>query len=101
LVSAGIEGQEVWLDISDTGPGIPEEVMGRLFTRFQRVDGNNSVQRGGGLGLAITRQLIELQGGSITVKSVPGQGSTFTIRLRYIKEQERAVAGQDTERIQN
>ncbi|ABY35959.1 MAG TPA: HAMP domain-containing histidine kinase [Chloroflexus aurantiacus] len=93
LVSAGVDSDTLWLAISDTGPGIPTEIMGRLFTRFQRVDGNNSAQRGGGLGLAITRQLLELQGGSITVTSTPGQGSTFTIRLRYPKERGRVVGG--------
>jgi len=91
LISAGLEGQDLWIAFSDTGPGIPPELIGRLFTRFQRVDGNNSAQRGGGLGLAITRQLIELQGGSIAVASVLGQGSTFTIRLRYASEQSHAV----------
>ncbi|WP_322490236.1 sensor histidine kinase [Chloroflexus sp.] len=94
LISAGIAGSDVWVAVSDTGPGIPEDVIGRLFTRFQRVDGNNSAQRGSGLGLAIARQLIELQGGTIAVTSIPGQGSTFTIRLRCAKEQSRAVAGQ-------
>lgn len=93
LVSAGVDSDTLWLAISDTGPGIPTEIMGRLFTRFQRVDGNNSAQRGGGLGLAITRQLLELQGGSITVTSTPGQGSTFTIRLRYTRERGRVVGG--------
>ncbi|WP_322513163.1 ATP-binding protein [Chloroflexus sp.] len=98
LISAGVDAGEVWIAVSDTGPGIPEEIIGRLFTRFQRVDGNNSPQRGGGLGLAITRQLIELQGGSIRVTSTPGQGSTFTVRLRCAQEQSRAVAGQQPTR---
>ncbi|MFN3374448.1 MAG: sensor histidine kinase, partial [Chloroflexus sp.] len=97
IVSAGVEAHDIWLAVSDTGPGIPEDVIGRLFTRFQRVDGNNSTQRGGGLGLAIARQLIELQGGTIAVTSIPGQGSTFTIRLRCAKEQSRAVAGQPSD----
>ncbi len=94
LISAGLAGCDVWVAVSDTGPGIPEDVIGRLFTRFQRVDGNNSAQRGGGLGLAIARQLIELQGGTIAVTSIPGQGSTFTIQLRCAQEQSRAVAEQ-------
>ncbi|MEF3272892.1 MAG: HAMP domain-containing protein [Chloroflexus sp.] len=92
LISAGVEGTDLWIAVSDTGPGIPQDVIGRLFTRFQRVDGNNAVQRGGGLGLAITRQLIELQGGTIDVISAPGRGSTFTIRLRYVSAQKHAVA---------
>jgi signal transduction histidine kinase/HAMP domain-containing protein len=82
----------VQVDISDTGPGIAPDVLPRLFTRFQRVEGNNSAQRGGGLGLAITRQLIERQGGSVRVSSTPGQGSTFSIVLQQANEHTLAVA---------
>jgi signal transduction histidine kinase len=82
----------VQVDVSDTGPGIASEVLPRLFTRFQRVEGNNSTQRGGGLGLAITRQLIERQGGSVRVSSTPGQGSTFSIILQQANEHTLAVA---------
>jgi signal transduction histidine kinase/HAMP domain-containing protein len=82
----------VYIDISDTGPGIAPEILPRLFTRFQRVEGNNSSQRGGGLGLAITRQLIERQGGTVHVTSTPGQGSTFSIVLQQANEQTLAVA---------
>lgn len=49
----------------------------QLFTRFHRVEGNSSPERGGGLGLAIARQLIERQGGRVWAESTPGQGSTF------------------------
>lgn len=83
---------EIEVHFSDTGTGIPAEMLPRLFMRFQRVEGNNSAQRGSGLGLAITRQLIERQGGHVTVISTPGEGSTFTITLRQAHEQSIAVA---------
>ncbi len=77
----------VQIDIEDTGPGIPLDMQNRLFTRFQRIEGNNSAQRGSGLGLAITRQLAERQGGQVWVTSTPGKGSTFTLLLPKAYEQ--------------
>lgn len=91
-VRAEAHGNTVQIAVSDTGPGIDPEVLPRLFKRFQRIEGNSSAQRGGGLGLAITRQLIELQGGSVSVSSTPGKGSTFTIILPQANEQSLAVA---------
>jgi len=86
-----VRGQ-VQIDITDTGQGIPPEMLPRLFSRFQRIDGNSSSQRGGGLGLAITRQLIERQGGTVRVDSAPGRGSTFSITLQQANERTLAVA---------
>ncbi len=83
---------QVQIDVTDTGRGIPPEILPRLFSRFQRVDGNSSSQRGGGLGLAITRQLIECQGGTVRVDSAPGRGSTFSITLQQANERTLAVA---------
>ncbi len=83
---------QVQIDVTDTGQGIPPEMLPRLFSRFQRIDGNSSSQRGGGLGLAITRQLIERQGGTVRVDSAPGRGSTFSITLQQANERTLAVA---------
>ena len=70
------------IDITDTGQGIKEEDMGELFGKFKRLDvDKNKTIEGSGLGLAITSSLLELMGGSISVKSVYGEGSTFTITL--------------------
>ena len=68
--------------VRDTGIGIREEDMGKLFTRFQRLEmeRNNTVE-GTGLGLAITQRLLEMMGGSIAVESEYGKGSVFTITL--------------------
>jgi PAS domain S-box-containing protein len=71
----------VHITISDTGPGISDEQQSLLFTRFHRVDGNSSPERGSGLGLVITRQLVERQGGRVWATSQVGIGSTFGFSL--------------------
>lgn len=91
-VEAAARDGRVQIDIIDTGSGIAPEVLPRLFTRFQRVEGNSSTQRGSGLGLAITRQLIERQGGTVHVRSTPGRGSTFSLTLQQANEHTLAVA---------
>jgi signal transduction histidine kinase len=68
--------------ILDNGIGIPEEKLPSIFDRFQRARGEeDKKEKGLGLGLHIVRQLVELQGGSITVESASGVGSTFTVWL--------------------
>lgn len=70
------------IDVADTGPGMTTGQMDRLFTPFdQTADGVAARYGGSGLGLAISRDLIELMGGRLTVRSQPGQGSTFTVAL--------------------
>lgn len=73
---------ELAITVRDTGIGIPQTMLPRLFTRFQQADNSISRTYGGtGLGLAITRELATLMGGSIDVDSVEGEGSTFVVRL--------------------
>jgi signal transduction histidine kinase len=75
-------GKMVGVSVRDTGPGIAAEHVERIFDRFFRVDQSRSRDLGGsGLGLAIARLLAELQGGDITVESMLGAGSTFTMWL--------------------
>ena len=70
------------LAIADTGVGISAQDMPRLFHEFERIDsGNGPMPEGTGLGLALTKRLVELHGGGISVRSEPGKGSTFTVEL--------------------
>jgi len=81
-VSAAVHEGELAITVEDQGCGIPEEHLNRIFERFYRVDKARSRQLGGtGLGLAIVKHIAQAHGGSVTVDSSPGKGSTFTIRL--------------------
>jgi signal transduction histidine kinase len=69
----------VWLDVRDTGIGIPAEHLPRVFERFYRVDPARSREAGGtGLGLSIVRHLVEAHGGSVRAESAPGRGTTVS-----------------------
>lgn len=81
-IAARPEGRAVVIDITDTGMGIPEGDLEKIFDTFYQVDTSQSRRHGGaGLGLAIARRLAELMDGSISVTSEVGRGSTFTVRL--------------------
>lgn len=88
-VRAELDLQRVRIRVSDTGIGIPESELERIFERFYRVDKARSrAQRGTGLGLAIVRHLVELHDGWINVQSELGTGSIFTVILPQPKELE-------------
>ncbi len=77
-------GGSVIFRVADTGTGIPRDKLEAIFEEFTQADGSVSRRFGGtGLGLAITRRLVELHRGAISVTSEPGQGSTFTVDLRF------------------
>ncbi|MCP4349230.1 MAG: AAA family ATPase [Desulfobacterales bacterium] len=79
----------VLLKVSDTGIGIPDELQQNIFGKFSQADPSTTRKFGGtGLGLAITRQLVEIMGGTVNVKSVPGEGSTFSFRVDLPCKQE-------------
>ena len=81
-VTGGFEGAEIVIRVSDTGMGIPEGKLPRIFERFYRVDKARSKATGGtGLGLSIVKHVAENHGGRVTVESTPGEGSTFTVYL--------------------
>jgi len=77
-----VVGEEVLIEVSDHGVGIPARDLERIFERFYRVDQGRSRQTGGtGLGLAIVRHVAANHRGSVQVESREGEGSTFTVRL--------------------
>jgi two-component system phosphate regulon sensor histidine kinase PhoR len=81
-ISAEVLGNMLKLAVTDTGQGIPSEELPRIFERFYRVDKARTRDSGGtGLGLSIVKHAIESQGGTISVTSRAGLGSTFTVRL--------------------
>ncbi len=85
----------VCVEVSDTGIGMSEDTMARLFNAFTQADGSTTRRFGGtGLGLAITRRLARMMGGDVRVSSVPGQGSLFTLsfQARPARAQQRPVA---------
>jgi two-component system sensor histidine kinase BaeS len=81
-VHAGAADGQVTIAVSDTGEGIAAEDLPHVFDRFWRADKSRTRRTGGsGLGLAIARGIVEGHGGEIAVTSVPGRGSTFTLRM--------------------
>jgi PAS domain S-box-containing protein len=81
-VAAAPDGHCIAVTVWDTGIGIPKSKQGKLFQPFEQVDSSLTREQGGtGLGLALSRRLVELHGGSIEVHSSPGEGSRFTIKV--------------------
>lgn len=81
LAAPGDGAGGIRLAVSDTGPGIPEEKMSRLFSPFDRLDAEQTNVEGTGLGLALSKRLVEAMGGTIGAESSEGRGSTFWVEL--------------------
>ena len=71
----------VRIEVSDRGPGLTPEKQAQLFEPFNRLGLERSSVEGHGIGLALAKRLVELQGGSIGVDSVQGEGATFWVEL--------------------
>lgn len=100
-VGIGVECREdlVEFTVTDQGVGIPEKDLERIFERFYRVDPARSRETGGtGLGLSIVKHVAGNHGGDISVWSLEGQGSTFTLRLPRLKDSSIASTGTEGER---
>jgi signal transduction histidine kinase len=69
------------IHVEDNGIGFDECYIDKIFRPFQRLHGKNAIYPGAGMGLAICRKIVGRHGGSITARSIPGKGATFTIKL--------------------
>lgn len=85
MVESHIKGEKLHVSVSDTGIGIPNEARDKVFEAFYRVDKDRSRETGGtGLGLALVKQLVEKQNGSIAIADTDGHGTTFLITFSLV-----------------
>jgi len=97
IVCTEYENDCVRIGIKDTGPGILNEQLGDLFKPFNRLGAEFSAIEGTGIGLVITKQLINLMQGELEVDSVPGEGSTFTVQLQAMQSIKPDATGNNIE----
>jgi signal transduction histidine kinase len=85
-VRVGENGASAWVEVADSGPGIPDEDRDHVFERFYRTDKARSrIVPGTGLGLAIVRSIAQVHGGEATARKAPGGGALFRVVLPRVK----------------
>ena len=84
VVSARVDGGDVVIKVADTGVGIPEKDLARIGKPFEQVEGALQRQKGTGLGLSLVKSLTELHGGTMSIASALGDGTTVTLRLPIV-----------------
>ena len=90
VIRAAASNGRLQMTISDTGPGIPPEDLGRVFERFYRVD-KSRTKPGTGLGLAIVKHLVQVMGGEVTAANAPTGGAVFTVTIPQIEPDAKAT----------
>ncbi len=93
-----LHSSQIEIAIADTGIGIPSDKLDRIFESFEQADGSTARIYGGtGLGLTVTKQLVELHGGKISVSSVVGEGSRFSFTLPVAQEPQHSIDRTDSD----
>lgn len=96
VITAGVDGDSVRFSVQDFGMGIPSSVVGNLFTKFYRSHRSKLTVAGTGLGLYISKAIVESHGGKMSVTSTEGQGSTFSFSVPiYATVKDKLLAGGD------
>jgi signal transduction histidine kinase len=98
-VSADVRGDQVRIKIADNGVGIAPDDLPHIFDAFYSARRGAAGEQGSGLGLAVSRRIVEAHGGEITVQSTPGQGSTFVITLPVLGEGGPGAGGREAESL--
>ncbi len=93
-ICADLENGWVSIHVDDQGAGIPPEELSRIFERFYQLEKARTAEkkRGAGLGLAISREIVQLHGGRLVVHSSPEQGSRFTVQLPIVRSDDKTLA---------
>lgn len=93
-IHGGVEKGWVSIHVDDQGPGIPAEDLSRIFERFYQIDKSRSggSERGAGLGLAISREIVQAHDGRLVAQSEPGKGSRFTVQIPIVRPDDSTLA---------
>lgn len=102
MIDAQVQGAELLIAVTDTGKGIPLELLTRVFERFYRIDGSRQTQGGGGsgLGLSIVRAIVEAHGGRVWAENAPGMGARIVFTLPLVAAGQPSFADATTQPLQ-